>query len=220
LQQEGRQWKATYPEKSATGLLWKYIFQLGIWGEIECSANNVVVRKVKRHYERKGNHISKAGWPVITDFSGEYFTAVVYSLGCCLVKKEWLLRSPFDEVLDRHGIGDNYGVIMGFPGPGIRVLNNTCVYHHQEPANRLQKPLQYYRRALALHYFIKTRPSLSQVKTRWLLWSLIGNLLRFTFSESWMMIRAAFESIWTIVSGQNPYCRAAKKGRTVVEATL
>jgi hypothetical protein len=64
---------------------------------------------------RKGNHISKAGWPVISDFSGDYFKTPLYSLGASLVRRDWLLRSPFDEVLDRHGIGEHYGVIAGFP---------------------------------------------------------------------------------------------------------
>jgi len=94
----------------------------------------------------------------------------VYSLGASLVKKEWLLQSPFDEVLDRYGIGENYGVIAGFPTSSIHVLNNTFVCHHQEPANRLQKPLQYYRRVLALDYFIHSKKNLQWLKRRWLLW--------------------------------------------------
>src|SRR5687768_17940800 len=63
-----------------------------IWGEIKCS------KKFSRYYQQKGNHISKAGWPVLTNFTGEYFTTPVYSLGAALVKKQWLLHSPFDEV--------------------------------------------------------------------------------------------------------------------------
>src|SRR6185295_17891110 len=97
-----------------------------------------------------------AGWPVITDFSGDFFITPVYGLGASVVGREWLLLSPYEELLDRHGIGDNYGVAMSFPVTGIHVLNNAFVYHHQEPANRLQRPLQYLRRVFALDYFIRT----------------------------------------------------------------
>jgi hypothetical protein len=42
------------------------------------------------------------------------------------VRRQWLIRSPFDEVLDPHGIGDNYGVAFGFPSK-IHVLNSAWV---------------------------------------------------------------------------------------------
>jgi glycosyltransferase involved in cell wall biosynthesis len=220
LQPEKDEWRATYPENSAMELFWKFIFQLSIWGEINCAANNILIKKIKQYYNSKGNHISKAGWPVITDFSGEYFTTPVYSLGASLIKKKWLLDSPFDEVLDRHGIGDNYGVILSFPGTCIHVLNNTFVYHHQSPINRLQKPMQYYRRTLALDYFIKTKDRLKKTKTRWLVWSLTGNLIRFISSANRMMIKATFRLIIVIVAGNNPYYKAAKERRKVEEPIL
>jgi glycosyltransferase involved in cell wall biosynthesis len=220
LQMEKGEWTATYPESSALQLVWKYFFQLSVWGEICCNANHFLVKKIKEAYKSKGNHISKAGWPVITDFSGEYFTTLVYSLGASLVKKEWLLQSPFDEVLDRYGIGENYGVIAGFPTSGIHVLNNTVVCHHREPANRLQKPLQYYRRTLALDYFIHSKKNLQWVKRRWLLWSLTGNLLRFILSANWIMVKPAIKSIWKIAMDQNPYYKAAMQARKIEEVFL
>lgn len=220
LQLEKNEWKATYPENSAIELFWKFIFQLSIWGEINCAANNMLISKIQKYYNKKGNHISKAGWPVITNFSGEYFTTPVYSLGASLIKKEWLLNAPFDEVLDRHGIGDNYGVIMSFPRTCIHVLNNTAVYHYQEPSNRLKKPLQYYRRTLALDYFIKTKDSLKNIKTRWLIWSLTGNMIRFILSGNRMMARAALKSIRTILTSKNPYYKAIKRDQKIVEPIL
>ena len=109
---------------------------------------------------------------------------------------------------------------MGFPDTRLHVLNNTFVYHHQELLNRLQAPLQYYRRTLSLDYFIKTKDSLKKVKKRWLIWSLTGNLIRFTFSANPTMIKAAFKSIMVIVSGNNPYYKAAKEKRKIVEPLL
>ena len=220
LQKNGNTWTASYPETSVKQLIWKYIFRLSIWGPITCSANNLVIRTIKQYYQRKGNHITKAGWPVITDLTSEHFFAPVYSLGGSLVKKEWLLNSPFDEVLDRHGIGENYGVITGFPGRGIYVLNNTCVYHQHETTNRLLQPLQYYRRVLALDYFIQTKRTLKNIKRRLLLWSLIGNMISFLFSGNRSMMRAGLKSMWEVLWNKNPYLKAAKNNRKIVEPVL
>jgi len=220
LQKEGDEWKDSYPVNSAFMLLWTFIFRLGIWGTIRCNGSNPLLRKVKAYYTRKGNHISKAGWPVITDFSGDYFVCPVFGLGASLIKREWLLQSPYDEVLDRHGIGDNYGVAIDFPPPGVHVLNNAFVYHHQAAVNRLQRPLQYFRRVLALDYFIKTKKRLQSVKRHWLLWSLAGNLLGFIFVRDGVMAGAAFKTMWRIARGRNPYYQAALLKKIVVEPML
>ncbi|HXO75213.1 MAG TPA: glycosyltransferase family A protein, partial [Puia sp.] len=188
LQQEKGEWTAQYPQRSAAWLTWSWFFRLSIWGSIDVQSRNPLVRYIKKYYQRKGNHISKAGWPVITDFSGDFFTTPLYSLGACLVKKTWLEASPFDEVLDRYGMGDNYGVTLGFPGKGIDVLNKAFVYHHKEQANRLARPQQFSRRAFALDYFIYSRRS--GLSTRpWLLWSLTGRLLGFILTRDRSMIR-------------------------------
>jgi glycosyltransferase involved in cell wall biosynthesis len=219
LQKEDGEWKAKYPVKSSLSLIWSFIFQLSIWGEINCDTKNPFVTRVEEYYKKKGNFISKAGWPVITNFSGDYFTSPVYGLGASLVTKRWLSDSPYDEVLDSHGIGDNYGVAAGFPGE-IHIVNCAFVYHHQEPANRLYKPIQYYRRALALDYFIRTKRSLKHIRRRWLVWSLIGNFLSFIFVNDRMMIKAAFKAIYTIGFGKNPYYKASKKKQKVIEPIL
>jgi ADP-heptose:LPS heptosyltransferase/glycosyltransferase involved in cell wall biosynthesis len=204
LQQEKGEWTAQYPQHSAGWLLWTWFFQLSIWGKIAVRSKNPLIRYIQRYYQRKGNHISKAGWPVITDFSGDFFTTPLYSLGACLVKKSWLDTSPFDEVLDPYGMGDNYGVALGFPGKGIDVLNKAHVYHHKEPANRITKTLQYSKRALALDYFIRTR-HLGYATPGWLLWSLFGRFLGFILTRDQGMIRPALRTIRTILTGNNPY---------------
>jgi glycosyltransferase involved in cell wall biosynthesis len=219
LEKENNEWKATHPVRSTRMLLWKYIFQLGIWGEIDC-ANNILTRRIKKYYQYKGNHISKAGWPVNTDFTGDYSVCPVYSLGASLVKKEWLIHSLYDEVLDRHGIGDNYGVAADFPVPGVHVVSNIFIHHHLESTNRLKRSLQYYRRILALDYFIKTKKNISGVKRKWLVWSLAGNMISFTLSGNGIMIKATFKAVWKIVFGRNPYFIASKKGEKVIEPLL
>lgn len=220
LQKNGNSWTANYPETSAKQLLWKYIFRLSIWGSINCSANNFVIRKIKHYYQHKGNHITKAGWPVITDLSSDHFFTPVYSLGGSVVKREWLINSPFDEVLDRHGIGENYGVLAGFPTAGIHVLSTTCVYHQHETTNRLIHPLQYYRRVLALDYFIQTKKNLKNIKRRSLLWSLLGNMISFNLSGNKSMMKAGFRSMWDVLWNKNPYLKAAKNNRKIIEPIL
>lgn len=219
LQQEKSAWVAVYPEKSVWRLGWKYIFGLSIWGGIECR-DNFWGKRLKKYFRQKGNHISKAGWPVITDFSGHYSVSPVYGLGASLVRKDWLLHSPYDETLDPHGIGDNYGVALGFPVTGIHIVNGAHVYHHQEPLNRLQRPLQYLRRVLALDYFIDNKPELNHIKKGRLLWSLTGNLIAFILVRDGVMIRPAFQAWWRVATGRNPYSRAARLKQRKIEPAL
>ena len=219
LQKEKDVWQGSYPVRSGSELIRKFIFQLSIWGEIECG-DTLLLKRIKAYYRRKGNHISKAGWPVITAFSGDYFTTPVYTLGASLIKREWLLSSPYEEVLDRNGIGDNYGVAMGFPLPGIHIVTDAFVYHHRETANRPNQPLLYLRRVLALDYFIRRKRSLPHVKKSWLLWSLTGNFLMALMARNGGMIRSTFTGLRTVAFGQNPYEQAAKTHRQVTEPTL
>ena len=219
LQKENDEWTFSYPIHSSRQLLWKFIFQQSIWGELCCKDKNILVKSLKRFYQSRGNHISRAGWPVITNFSGEYFECPVYGLGACVVKKEWLMQSLYSEVLDTHGVGDNYGVAVNFPGP-IHVLMGASVYHHQEAGNRLHRAVQYFRRTLALDYFVRTNQKLHFVKKSWLLWSLAGNLLEFIFVRDRIMIKPALKSFWKIALGNNPYYSAARKNKKVVEPNI
>lgn len=220
LQKFNGVWTSSYPLTSSLQLVWKFIFQLNIWGEIKCRSKNPIVKSIELYYRRKGNHISKAGWPVVTNFSGDYFTTPVYGLGASLVRREWLLQSPYEEILDTHGIGDNYGVNMGFPAGGIHVLTNAFVYHHRGPENRLLRPLQYFRRVLALDYFRKVNKKPAHVKKYWLLWSLAGNFLSFVFGRDVMMIRPTIKSMWQIALGQNPYFKGGKLNKKVIEPII
>ena len=220
LQEENGAWTAQYPLHSAKQLIWTFLFQQSIWGEIQVADARWGVRKIKEYYGRKGNHISKAGWPVITRFSGEYFETPLYSLGAALVRKDWLLACPFDEVLDRHGMGDNYGVAASIPGACLTVLTSAFVYHHKEPVNRLKRPLQYFRRVLALDYFITTKEKLRHVRKYRLLWSLAGNLLGFIRAGDWMMIQPGIKVLLIIAFHRNPYTRGAREGKKVLEPMI
>jgi hypothetical protein len=126
-------------------------------------------------------------------------------LGASLINKQWLLNSPFDQVLDPHGIGDNYGVAINFPIPqSIQVLSYTYANHHRNSENRLSKAVSYYRRVLALHYFLKRKEN-SAVRSFWFIWSLVGNLIYFIMQGDRPMHVATSCAIWNIVLGRNPY---------------
>jgi len=219
LQVNKNEWTAKYSITSLKSLLWLFIFKLSIWGEINVG-NSFFAKEMKRYYQRKGNCILQSGWPVITNFSEEYFIVPLYSLGASLVPKLWLINSPFDEVLDSHGIGEHYGVIAGFPSQQIHVLNNAFVYHHHEETNRLQKSLQYYRRVLALDYFRRTKKELKEIKKFWLLWSLFGSLLLFALKRNSVMIKAVYKAFTAVLFNKNVYWEGYKHSKKLVQPKL
>jgi glycosyltransferase involved in cell wall biosynthesis len=203
LERADGHWVGQFPITSWYGLLWRRIFQLGIWGEIQC--RDVVGEILAAHYRSRGNHISSAGWPVLTDFQGPFFRTPVYSLGAALVRKDWLTRSPFDERLDRHGYGDNYGVALGFPAEGIHVVTEAFVHHHKEQAERPRMAIGYTKRILALDLFIASRGAQTGAHRGWLLWSLFGNTLFHAGTGNVEMCWASLKTLSLIAAGRNPY---------------
>lgn len=220
LQQTENSWRSSYPVESSKELFLKYIFGMGIWGEIKCPSGNYLIRRIQAYYRKKGNHIAPSGWPVITDLSESCFTVPVFGLGASVIHKKLLLKAPYDESLDRHGIGDHYGVAADFSPALIHVLKNAWVYHHHEPANRLQQPLQYYRRTLALDYFVQVKKQLSFVKRRRLLWSLLGNMMLYLAQGDRLMCRAAWKSLWRITLNKNPYLQHIERPGKPVDPML
>lgn len=218
LQNNGKNgaWTHQYPVTSALDLCLRFLFQASVWGNIEVPQSNFVIRCVTSYYRKKGNHMSKAGWPVCTDFEGDFVKTPFYGLGASVVKKEWLINSPFDEVLDPNGIGDNYGVAAGFPPEGIHILTNAFVYHYRSPENRLHRVQSYYRRILALDYFLKTKSALKHVNGFWFLWSLIGNMTLLISPKSLQMAKVSAKLFFQILSGNNPYCKGKRSGAKIV----
>lgn len=219
LEFEAREWKHQYRVKNLGELLFRFIFQLSIWGEVSHLNPSAVMRPVylylKWFYRRRGNGFTLAGWPLITDWNGEAVQTSFYSLGANLIKTEWLLDSRYDEVLDPSGIGDNYGVALGFPGiHSIHVLLSTCAYHHRENENRMNPALIYYRRLLALHYFIKRSKKFSFLTAGIFVWSLLGKVGFFLLKKKYEMVKMTFKAIILIAKRKNPYwigfCRNEK----------
>jgi glycosyltransferase involved in cell wall biosynthesis len=197
-------WKSEFPAPSARGLLWRYLFQLGVWGEIQ--PGGPLMDWIAARYRRRGNHISRAGFPVLVDFSGPYFRTPIYALGASIVRRDWLLDSPFDEHLDPHGMGDNYGVAIGFPPEGIHVVTGASVRHHREPAHRLDDAEAYAGRLMALHYFIRSHAELTRmnVQERFFLWSLLGQIVFHAGTRNRRFASAAASTFYTVIRGRNP----------------
>lgn len=183
MQKHNNEWVGQYPVVSKLDLAFRFIFGLSIWGEIKIHSQNPIINCIKNYLERKGNHLSKSGWPIITNFSNPYFKTPVYGMGASVIKKEWLLQSPYDESLDSHGLGDHYGVALGFPDEGIHVINKLKAYHNTASENRLEAAEQYYRRVLALIHFSRQRHTSGKIRRGWLLWSLTGRTIYFIFSK-------------------------------------
>lgn len=203
LEKEGGAWSAHFPERSALVLAWKTLFEMGIWGPIV--AQGLVARWIAARNRARGNHIARSGWPVITEMEGPFFRTPVYALGAALVRRDWLLASPFDESLDSHGLGDNYGVSIGFPPERVHVLTTAAVRHHRAEANRLADAEAQERRMLALDYFIHTRRELSDVRTIHFLWSLVGAAILHAFSGNPTAARAMLRALVRVARGRNPY---------------
>ena len=220
LQKREGDWEYSYPPASFARLLFSFVFQQSVWGDIHCMNTKLWQRPLymimRRYYQRKGNSLSLAGWPLITEFRSPVFRTAVYGLGASIVKKEWLINSPYQEVLDPHGIGDNYGVAMGFPSrEAIHVVCAAKAYHHQSKENRLESATTYYRRLVALHYFLSKYPRFGWWNKLWFAWSLVGNL--FLFRNKAEHRNATKKVLKLAIRNRNPYWHAAKQGQKVLE---
>lgn len=221
LQEERNQWTSEYPVKNFLDLLWRFIFQLSIWGDLSSVKtsllNKPLLLLINKFYQKRDNGFTLSGWPLITSWS-EVFQTSIYSLGANLIRREWLLQSPYDEVLDKSGIGDNYGVALGFPQHrAIHVLSSTVAHHARATQNRLVKPIAYYRRIMALHYFIKRSGNFPKSTPFFFIWSLMGNAIMYSFKRDREMYKATKKAMILISKNKNPYWIAYLKGQKIVE---
>jgi glycosyltransferase involved in cell wall biosynthesis len=217
MQMEQGEWIDQYPPPSVAGLIFKFIFQLPVWGDImdaEEFQKPFFLRSVIRNfYETRGNTFALSGWPLITRWEHNFQTTV-YSLGADLIKRQWLLDSPYAEILDRNGIGDNYGVALGFPGTrGIFVTEDVKAFHHRAKENRLEGAVAYYKRILALHYFISRSKRFDAWNLLWFFWSIIGNAFLFLFKGKVRLAMYSWKALALMLTGRNPYSLRDRKRR-------
>ena len=159
---------------------------------------------LKRWYRRRGNSWSLAGWPLFTQLRDPVVHTSTYGLGAALVRRDWLLALPYDERLGAHGIGDNYGVALGFPGAGgVDVIMDLPVRHHRVPENRLDPAEANLRRVRALDYFTRTLPRFPRVTTAWLVWSLLGKALASLLRPQRGMLRSNLRALAAVLGSRN-----------------
>jgi glycosyltransferase involved in cell wall biosynthesis len=218
-QLESGTWVDQYPPRRFSTALYHFVFQLSIWGPIDGVKTNRLTRPLlawmTAWYRKRGNRESLAGWPLITQWQLPSFTTRFYSLGADLIRRELLLSSPYEPVLDPGGIGDNYGVALGLPN-GIDVIDSTFALHHREEQNRVNRKTAYYRRILALHYFVRTRFTNPTATTLWLCWSILGLSLAQLRRLDVALLRFSIKALFNIATGRNPYVLAKHEGRVVV----
>lgn len=214
------QWSSTYPPQSFGQLLGAFVFQHSLWGAAEqCPPPRLgqwLYHRICQYYAARPNALSKAGWPTVTAMQAPVEKAAVVSLGASLCRRDWLLQAAYDEVLDPHGIGDNYGVCVQLPpARPMNVLTDLMVWHHHSPANRLQRITGFYRRTLALHYFRKKQGRWGLAARAWFYWSLIGYLILYARRGDGKGLRATIKVFAKCFAGRNPYALAAKEGKRI-----
>lgn len=205
--------------KITTGrLLWNTIFQLGVWTDMEQmfkNNRNPLVTLLKQYYKRRGNTLTLAGYPLVTQFNYPHFTTKLYGFGAAVVNRNWLLEHRYDEILDEYGIGDHYRLALQLPSSQpLTVLTSARVYHHKAGESRLEKHITYYRRIVALDYIFRTSDRFNLLNRIFLLWSLMGNWIAYVVKNERKMAYAAKKAFGIIITGKNPYVLSKKAGAT------
>ena len=202
------------PVPSFRHMLLNFMAQRSLWGDVEGARGTWLtaapLRGLKAWYRHRGNTWSLAGWPLLTQVRGRVVRTAIYSLGAALVRRDWLTASLFDERLGPHGIGDNYGVALGFPRDlPIAILTDVRLRHHRSTDNRLDVATAHRERALALHYFLRTHPRFRTLNRLFLIWSLLRNTLQFAVQNQRDLFRATVTALRQILTGRNPLLQDA-----------
>ncbi|MDT7833052.1 glycosyltransferase family A protein [Flavobacteriaceae bacterium S356] len=182
IQSAQHNWLPFNQDISFLGLLYKYIFGLSVWSDLsQKTSKNILFKKLTSHYLRKGNTISKAGWPILCDFSDSTVQASIYGLGCAMFHGKTLKETPYNERLGQHGIGDNYDLAIRInkETSAIHILKDVCYKHYKTTSNRLASSKQYYNRTKALLHCVRKLPIFGFSSKLYFLWSLLGNGLYF-----------------------------------------
>ena len=206
-----------YPVESVGKLFFCFLFQLSVWGGIDHLQPSWLGRLpfalLRRYYTWRNNGLSAAGWPEITRFERPAFRTRVWGLGASILRRAWLEDPPYDEILDRHGIGDNFALCLCLPGERpVAVVTETWVQHKQSTMNRLPRNVAHYRRTLSLHYFLGRYPAFSRRHRLVFLWSLVGKYLESRYNGDQERAASILKILRLIVTGRNPYLQAYRAG--------
>jgi len=210
LEKRNNKWTAEFPPQSVLSLLYKRIFHHAVWGSLNDIPNNLfnrgILHQLRKYYADKGNGLTKAGWPLVTDLSEDVNACQIYSLGASIFRAESIKGHLFDEILESSGIGDNYGVSLSLgEDKPIMVLKGTAVQHHKESKNRMLSTKSYVLRILAMDYFLKMNDRKTFYVHILLFWSLIGSLIAQFLKLKLPMALASMKVFIILLLGINPY---------------
>lgn len=187
-------WKEVQNPVSNWGLLFAYIFGVSICFDLNKMRKNrnVFINKIINFYKNKGNYITKAGWPVLTNFDYPVMKTPIYGLGCAIIKRELLLVSPYNEELDSNGIGDNFEVALKINGlqDKIHVLRNLPYKHFKDETNRYENYVDYKKRCTSLYAFLKQLPHFTITNRFFFIWSLLGNGILFFIKKDFKLFKS------------------------------
>jgi glycosyltransferase involved in cell wall biosynthesis len=208
-----------YGPPSFRAFLYRFVFQLGMG----CDMSGLrappgllwFTDSVRRWYARRGNTWTLAGWPIVTRVERPVVHSTLSVLGASLVRRDWLLASPYAErldALDPHAIGDNYGVCLGFGRKeAVAILTDLPVAHHRVEENRLDRGTAQLHRVLALHYFMTVGREFGRANRAWLVWSLAGQGFHYLRHRQGTLLRASAKAAALIALGRNPLVRAIRR---------
>lgn len=200
LEEKNGQWTYCEEQKSNLGLLLSYIFGLSVGLDLRARTwpKSYLFQSIQKTFMRNGNSISKAGWPIVIDFSEPDFTTPIYGLGASIIRAEKLKEVNYDTAFYENGIGDNYDLIMSLQS-NVRIVTNAKAFHYRETSNRLSPERSYYYRIAALHYIQCKHSKFTVVNLGYLIWSLIGNSIYFIAKGKIKMLGYNLEVITRII---------------------
>lgn len=206
LEKKGEGWTYGDEKKSILSLVISFIFGLSLGFDMNNKdyPNNFFIQKIVNSYIKKGNNISKSGWPNIINYKGDVFKTSIYGLGASIIRACELKKVSFDTSFYKNGIGDNYDLAIGL-NSSIAVIKKAKAYHHRENTNRLDNNLAYYYRVAALHYILLKHKRFNYKNILFLLWSLFGNSILFLKQGEFKRVYYNLLLIFRIIFNKNLY---------------
>ncbi len=182
-------------------LIFKFIFGLSIWSPVN---KNIYpqwyLKRIVNYYTKLDNNITKAGWPVVSNFENEVINTRIYGLGISMIRAMKLKKNIFDPAFVHNGIGDNYDLALRINKlKKINVLKSVEAYHHKETINRMSDVNSFFYRCEALNYILHKHEHIFSSKNRFFFfWSMIGNTIYFLGIGNLQMTKASFKVLKNI----------------------
>jgi glycosyltransferase involved in cell wall biosynthesis len=202
--QPDKNWRPYTDQNSFLRLYYHYIFGLPVWDDLSYSASTKSFwqKYILNLYQKKGNGITNAGWPLLTNRSSSVFKTRIYSLQAALIPRDFLQKNLFDENLEQYGIGDNYdvGLRINTNKDQIHVLTTIPYKHYKESSNRLEPSQAYYYRTKTLYQCLKKLSVFNSKNIWYFRWSLFGNGMAFLMKGRFNYLKSNYKVFWNTLT--------------------